>query len=174
MITVIVGGAGSGKSAYAERLASARPGKRYYLATMQVRDKESGIRVARHRAMRAGKGFMTLEAPLALTKLVLPQPETILLEDLTNLAANERYDPAGAGRWAADAVLHGVEGLSRQCVHLIVVGNELFCAGDRYDNSMRDYLRMLAEIHRRVAAWADNVCEVTAGLPLYYKGKEPL
>lgn len=174
MITWIVGGAGSGKSAYAERLASARPGRRCYLATMRVRDAESSARVARHRALRAGKGFITLEAPLALADLVLPPCETVLLEDLTNLAANERYDPDGAGAHAAKAVLRAVKTLSGQCAHLILVGNELFCAGRGYDGGTVEYLRMLAEIHRQVAARADNVCEVVAGLPLYYKGREPL
>lgn len=173
MLTFVIGGAGSGKSAYAERLLAAAPGPRYYLATMQVWDEECRRRVERHRALRAGRGFRTLERPLDLAGLVLPEPGSLLLEDLTNLAANERYDPRGAGPLVLQAVCAGLEALQRQTAHLIVVGNELFCGGSEYEGDTLAYLRMLGELHRRLATMADNVCEVTAGCPVYYKGKEP-
>lgn len=173
MLTFVMGGAGSGKSAYAESLLAASPGPRYYLATMQVWDEECRRRVERHRALRAGKGFLTLERPLDLAGLLLPEPGALLLEDLTNLAANERYDPNGAGPRTPETVYAGLQALHRQTTHLIVVGNELFCGGTDYEGDTLSYLRMLGKIHRRLATLADNVCEVTAGYPVYYKGKEP-
>lgn len=174
MLTFVVGGAGSGKSAYAEKLLSACPGPRYYLATMQVWDEECRRRVERHRAMRAGRGFRTLECPRNLAGLVLPAQGALLLEDLTNLTANERYDPDGAGDNTLQAVCEGLEHLYRQCTDLIVVGNDLFCGGTDYAGDTLAYLRLLAALHRRLAARADNVCEVVAGYPVYYKGKEPV
>lgn len=74
------------------------PLPRTYLATMQVWDAECAARVARHRAMRQQKQFATVECPRGLEAIALPQRGTVLLEDLGNLAANELYDPAGAGR----------------------------------------------------------------------------
>ena len=65
MFTLVIGGAGSGKSAWAEDLVRGlgiRPC--YYLATMQPMDAECGARIARHRAQRAGKGFVTVERPV--------------------------------------------------------------------------------------------------------------
>ena len=63
MLTLVIGGAASGKSAYAEHLAVQSGGPRYYLATMQVWDAECAARVAKHRAMRAQKQFATVECP---------------------------------------------------------------------------------------------------------------
>lgn len=174
MLTFVVGGAGSGKSAYAEQLLAACPGPRYYLATMQVWDEECRRRVERHRALRAGRGFFTLECPRNLAGLTLPQRGAVLLEDLTNLVANERYDPDGAGENTLQTVCDGLEKLYRQCTGLIVVGNELFCGGTDYAGDTVEYLQLLAALHRHLAARADNVCEVVAGCPVYYKGKEPV
>ena len=67
MITLVTGGCGSGKSEYAERrVLELGAGYRIYLATMQCFDEESEKRVQRHRKMRAGKGFVTVERPLDL------------------------------------------------------------------------------------------------------------
>ncbi len=97
MVTLIIGGAASGKSAYAEELAMQSPGvPRLYVATMLAQDAESRARVKRHRALRRGKGFFTVECPLALEKLVVPTGAAVLLECLSNLLANECYCPEGA------------------------------------------------------------------------------
>ena len=66
MLTLVVGGAASGKSEYAERLVLQTALPRYYLATMQVWDAECAARVEKHRRMRAEKQFETLECPLHL------------------------------------------------------------------------------------------------------------
>lgn len=65
MITLIMGGSGSGKSAYAEDYALTQAGKslKYYIATMQIYDAEGQRKVERHRKLRAGKGFITIEQP---------------------------------------------------------------------------------------------------------------
>lgn len=174
MMTLIIGGAGSGKSGYAEQLLQNSRGPRYYLATMQVWDEECRLRVARHRKMRAGKGFCTVEVPLHLEKVTLPGAGSVLLEDLSNLLANERYDPQGAGNAAAETVYRGICALYARSSHLILVGNEIFCGGDDYDAETMRFLKELAALHRRLAAGADNLCEVVAGIPFYHKGKEPL
>lgn len=70
MITLIIGGSGSGKSAYAEDyvLATAADLPKYYIATMQVYDAEGERKVERHRRLRAGKGFVTIEQPTDIAK----------------------------------------------------------------------------------------------------------
>ena len=89
MTTLIIGGARSGKSAYAESLLAALPPPRWYVATMQPWDEECRARIAKHRRARAGKGFETLECSRALAALRLPRRGSALLECLGNLAANE-------------------------------------------------------------------------------------
>ena len=79
MLTLVIGGAASGKSAYAEHLAVQSGGPRYYLATMQVWDAECAARVEKHRKMRAAKQFETVECPLHLGNVSLPARGTALL-----------------------------------------------------------------------------------------------
>ena len=113
MLILVSGGSASGKSKYAEDLVvQAPPGERIYVAPMQVWDEESRRRVERHRAMRAGKGFRTEERPRRLGELTPPPGAVALLEDLSNLTANEWFGPEGR-EGAFDRVLSGVEKLSR-------------------------------------------------------------
>ena len=78
MLTLVIGGAASGKSAFAESLCMQSPLPRTYLATMQVWDAECAARVARHRAMRQQKQFATVECPRGLEAIALPQRGTVL------------------------------------------------------------------------------------------------
>lgn len=100
MLIVITGGAGSGKSEHAERLiCAAAPDTRLYLATMEPNGAAAQARIARHRALRQGKGFATVERTVDLGGLSLPiRYQGILLEDLGNLVANELFAPTGAGQ----------------------------------------------------------------------------
>lgn len=170
MLTLVVGGAASGKSAYAERLVLQTALPRYYLATMQVWDAECAARVEKHRRMRAEKQFETLECPLHLGTVHLPARGTALLEDLGNLTANELYDPAGAGESAASAILDGLDRLAAQCEHLVVVSNEVFSGGADYAGDTDRYLNALAQVNNALAARADAVVRVVCGIPVYYKG----
>ena len=170
MLTLVVGGAASGKSEYAERLVLQTALPRYYLATMQVWDAECAARVEKHRRMRAEKQFETLECPLHLGTVHLPARGTALLEDLGNLTANELYDPAGAGEAAASAILDGLGRLAAQCEHLVVVSNEVFSGGADYAGDTDRYLQALAQVHNALAARADAVVRVVCGIPVYYKG----
>lgn len=170
MLTLVVGGAASGKSAYAERLVLQTALPRYYLATMQVWDAECAARVEKHRRMRAEKQFETLECPLHLGTVRLPARGTALLEDLGNLTANELYDPAGAGEAAASAILDGLGRLAAQCEHLVVVSNEVFSGGADYAGDTDRYLKALAQVNNALAARADAVVRVVCGIPVYYKG----
>lgn len=174
MLTLVIGGSASGKSAFAEDLIlKAGPGPRYYLATMEPMDGECRARIDRHRAMRAQKGFQTIERYTDLAGLILPRRGAVLLEDLGNLAANELYSPAGAGPGKAlEAILEGIDNLGVQCRALVVVSNEIFAGGRDYAPGTEDYLSLMARAHRALAARADRVCEVVCGLPCYYKGAE--
>ena len=132
MFTLVVGGSASGKSAYAESLVlQSERLPRYYIAAMQPFDDECRARIARHRKMRADKQFQTIERYTGLSGLVLPERGDVLLECLGNLAANELYDPAGAGIHALEAIVDGIDALLPQCGDLVVVSNEVCADGDR-------------------------------------------
>lgn len=170
MLILVSGGSASGKSKYAEDLVvQGPPGERIYVATMQVWDAESRRRVERHRAMRAGKGFRTEERPGHLFEMPVPAGAVALLEDLSNLTANEWFGPEGP-EGAEERVLSGIRRLKAESACTVVVTNELFSDGIVYDRETADYLSALARLNRAVAAEADQVYEVVCGIPVCWKG----
>ena len=170
MLTLLIGGSGSGKSAFAERLIQKLPGKRLYIATMEPFDEECRARIARHRAQRRQLGFETVECYVNLSAAVIPGGANVLLEDLSNLLANELYGPQGGG---TDAVRRGLETLEAQAAHVTVVSNEIFSGGDSYDGETLRYMRELAALNRELAQRADCVVEMVCGLPNVLKGALP-
>ena len=167
MVTLVIGGAASGKSEFAESLVlHAGDLPRTYIATMQPFDDECRARIRRHREMRAKKKFETVECFTNLEQLNLPQKGVVLLECMSNLVANERYSPDGGGEGAA---LAGVLRLADLCRDLVVVTNEVFSGGSNYEGDTLGYLRELAAANRALAARADRVVELTAGLPNWLK-----
>ncbi|NCB63020.1 MAG: bifunctional adenosylcobinamide kinase/adenosylcobinamide-phosphate guanylyltransferase [Clostridia bacterium] len=169
MLILVSGGSASGKSKYAEDLAVRGPEPKTYLATMKVWDGECEDRVKRHRAMRAGKGFETLECPENLAAADIPAGCTVLLEDLSNLCANEWFGAAGA-QGAYGRVMDGVDALDKKAARVVIVTNELFSDGIEYDSETADYLACLARLNCAVAAKADAVWEVVCGIPICHKG----
>ena len=170
MLILIIGGSGSGKSAFAEALVQKLPGERIYLATMSASDPESLRRIARHRKQRETLGFATLEQPLRLWEAAVPAGTNVLLEDLSNLLANEMFSPAGGG---VDAVRRGLEHLTASCGNLTVVTNEIFSGGAEYEGDTLSYMKNLAVLNRELAARADLAVEVVCGLPNVLKGELP-
>ncbi len=170
MFTLVIGGAASGKSEFAEDITINLPGQRIYLATMEPFDDEGRRRVEKHRQQRQGKGFMTLEQYQNLSDLTIPQNSNLLLECLGNLTANELYASNGTGILG---VLQGIESLLIKCAHLTVVTNEIFSGGDEYEGDTLSYMRALGHINCVLAAQADLVVEVVCGLPNVLKGRLP-
>ena len=169
MLTLVIGGAGSGKSAFAEALLERSAARtRVYLATMEPFGAEAAARVAKHREMRENKGFVTVERFTDLAHLELPGSCAVLLEDLGNLCANELFSPGGGGE---DALLRGLSHLIQESREVIVVSNEVFSGGTDYAGDTRRYLSVLARTHRSLAVEADAVVEMCCGVPIYYKGE---
>ena len=179
MFHLITGGSGSGKSEYAEQKLmeyashSKRNEKRYYIATMMPFGKETEEKIARHRRLRAGKGFETIECYTNLKEaaevLQKKEPGSILLECMSNLAANEMYDSSGAGEKAEEAILAGIQKLLTVCDNLIVVTNEVFSDSMTDNPEMEKYLKLLGNINLRMGEMADLVTEVVYGIPVERK-----
>jgi adenosylcobinamide kinase/adenosylcobinamide-phosphate guanylyltransferase len=177
MFALITGGSGSGKSEYAENLAvRLAAGKRplSYIATMIPYGQEGKKRVERHRRLRAGKGFEAIECYTKLKDLALPGGHVALLECLSNLTANEMFEESGAREQTVEAVVQGVQILRERCEHLVVVTNDIFSDGIRYDQVTEQYQRYLGEINIRLAAEADQVTEVVCGIPIPVKENRTL
>ena len=170
---LITGGSGSGKSAYAEELASSLGLPVYYLATMQAYGEEGKKRVKRHRLLRSGRNFHTIEKSLAVDEVTIPKESVILLECLSNLLANEMFDPMGIGAAGlVEGVLRQVELLSETTTHLIVVSNDIGFDGISYDEDTSLYINALGELHARLEEGFECVIEVVCGIPLNHKGEK--
>lgn len=170
MLHLIVGGAGSGKSTYAESLLFACPGPRVYVACMLPTGEEGERRVARHREQRAGRGFATLERSLDVGNAPLPAGCSALVECLCNLVANEMFEREGAHERTADAVVSDVLALERRCRSLFVVTNDVGSGGNEPDADTLRYIETLGAVNARLAAHAFCVTELVAGIPIHLKG----
>ena len=174
MLVLVTGGSGSGKSAYAEeKILSFGQGKRIYIATMFPFDKESDARILRHRQMRAGKGFETVERYTDLKGLKLDPDSAVLLECMSNLTANEMFQEEGAHERTVEAVMEGVKHLRDSVQHLVIVTNEIFSETAQYLGETALYQSYLGEINRQIAGEADEVTEVVYGIPVYQLGVNP-
>ena len=170
MFVVVTGGSGSGKSAFAEeQMVSFQGDRRIYIATMYPFDEESHKRIARHRKMREGKGFVTVERYTDLVGLQIPENSDVLLECMSNLTANEMFQQGGAGENTVSAVLQGIHGLLSKCRNLVVVTNEIFSDACTYEEETKTYQRYLGEINQKMAQLADQVVEVVYGIPICQK-----
>ena len=187
MMELVTGGSGSGKSAYAESVICGKHrllcettenAPLYYIADMVPYGRETEKKIEAHRKMRAGKGFATLEWYVDLPgKISAPDsPELkgscVLLECVSNLTANEMYEPAGAQNTGGDtpeSVIKGVRMLKDRCAHLVVVTNDVFRESVPDSEEMTAYKDNLGMINRALAEMADRVTEVVSGVPVCIK-----
>lgn len=166
-LTFVIGGAASGKSAHAEALARATGLPRIYVATAQAFDEEMAAKIAAHRAAR-GPDWETVEAPLDLPQALgrIPAGRVVLVDCLTlwlsNLVlADADTDAAGA------ELLSALGACASDC---IVVSNEVG-QGIVPDHPLgRRFRGAQGRLNQAVAAAADRVETVIAGLPLVLKG----
>ena len=171
MFQIVTGGSGSGKSAFAEdKVLSFGEARRIYIATMYPFDMESKKRVHRHRNMRAGKGFETVECYTNLKDLLLPKDSVVLLECMSNLVANEMFQKDGAKERTVEEILEGIREIAGYVRHLVIVTNEIFSEAAIYEGETETYRKYLGEINRSLGEIADEVYEVVYGIPSCVKG----
>lgn len=170
MLVIITGGSGSGKSEYAEEKVIGLGENRVYIATMYPFDQECQLRIKKHREMRKEKKFKTIECFLGIHNLNLGKEDTVLLECMSNLVANEMYQEGGAKEHTPETIINGIMKLNKEVKNLIIVSNEVFSDGIIYDDETRNYLSYLGEINQRIGLMADEVIEVVYSIPIQHKG----
>ena len=168
-VTLVLGGARSGKSAYAESLV-AGPGA-VYVATAEAIDDEMGERIARHRARRRGEGWTTVEAPLDLAAALrahAPGASGVLVDCLTVWLGNLMHAGRDIDR-ETGSLLESLAGPPAPPVPIVLVANEVGL-GVVPDNPMaRAFRDHAGRLNQALAARADRVVLVTAGIPLVLK-----
>ena len=167
-LTLVLGGARSGKSRYAESLIAATPPPWVYVATAQALDAEMAERIAHHRKRR-GDGWHTIEEPHDLQDAIdaAPAGAAVLVDCLTLWLTNRMLAEANmeveTGR--LEAALARRNGLT------VLVSNEVG-SGIVPDNALaRWFADLQGRLNQRLAACADRVVLLVAGLPLIVKGQ---
>lgn len=170
-LTLVIGGAASGKSAQAEALVRRQGGQRVYIATAQAFDDEMRAKIAAHQRMRAGDGWRTVEAPFDVVGALerLSEREVVLLDCatfwLTNLMLAERDWRPEADRLIA--------ALLACPAPVVVVSNETG-QGIVPENALaRAFREAQGRLNQQLAEKAGLVMAVMAGLPLVLKGETP-
>ena len=170
MLCFVSGGSASGKSALAERICAALPGKHIYIATMPVRNAEDERVVARHHALRAGRGFATLEMPGRLADV--PQDAAVLLECLSTFTANRMFSGEEADDWEAQLWTE-LQPLLDRPGHTVIVSADVVSDGISYDAFTERYRRVLTGLGVRLCARADCAVEAVFGRAAVRKGTLP-
>jgi len=167
-LTLVIGGAASGKSAFAENLVRDSRLKRVYIATARVLDHEMEKKVKRHKKMR-GDGWLTIEEPLAPEAAIAMHgaDKAILLDCATMWLMNHMMDETDYDS-AEGSLLHA---LATSTSHCVVVTNELGLGIVPADALSRRFRQAQGELNQRLAARADVVVNVMAGLPNVLKGR---
>ncbi|SHH73216.1 bifunctional adenosylcobinamide kinase/adenosylcobinamide-phosphate guanylyltransferase [Massilia sp. CF038] len=179
--TLVLGGARSGKSLYAERLAQASGHERFYLATACAGDAEMAQRIAHHRARRE-HGWTTIEEPIALAETIERHDSagTVILIDcltlwLTNLMFSDgrRYPETGTAE--LPALFHQqrqalLDVLAHARGDIILVSNEVGMGIVPMGAVSRIFTDEAGRLNQAVAAVCDHAVFIAAGLPLVLKG----
>ena len=192
MITLVIGGSGSGKSEYAELCLENIAPEKIYLATMTAYDAESRERVLKHRMQRKGRNFRTIECPYALEGILgkIPENCAVLLEGIGTLAANELFrdhadetekkeSESGEKECMAPAVpepaavknriLQGIRAIASRAQELVIVSDEVNRAGCEYEGDTKLYQKLVGELNQELCIMADRVVEMVCGCPIQRK-----
>ncbi|HJU17898.1 MAG TPA: bifunctional adenosylcobinamide kinase/adenosylcobinamide-phosphate guanylyltransferase [Stellaceae bacterium] len=166
-LTLVLGGARSGKSRYAERLVEEAAAAGTYCATAEAGDAEMAARIAAHRARR-GPLWRTVEAPLDLTSTIAAaSPERPLLVDCLTLWLSNLLL---AGRAVESETASLITALREAAGPVVLVANEVGLGLVPDTPLGRRFRDEAGRLNQRVAALAERVVFIAAGLPLVLKG----
>ncbi len=170
-LTLVLGGAASGKSSFAEGLVRRASARRLYLATAEAHDDEMRAQIARHRRARVADGWDTVEAPMDLGPALenAGPDQAVLLDCATLWLSNHML--AGGDMAAAETALFAALGACAAPV--VVVSNEVGLSVVPDNALARRFQRAQGALNQRLAVQAGLVVFVAAGLPMTLKGTLP-
>ena len=169
-LTLVLGGAASGKSEFAEGLVTATGRSRVYLATAQAYDDEMRAKLARHREAR-GPGWNTIEEPLETGRALatISGDTAVLLDCATMWLSNHLM----AGNDLAEAEAGLMAGLALCAAPVVIVSNEVGASVVPENALARRFREAQGRLNQKLATKAGLVVNVIAGLPQALKGELP-
>ncbi|MBQ1440596.1 MAG: bifunctional adenosylcobinamide kinase/adenosylcobinamide-phosphate guanylyltransferase [Clostridia bacterium] len=171
MTILITGGSKCGKSLIGEKLLSSWSLSKYYIATMLPYGVEAREAIARHRQMRKGKGFETVERYTDIGGLSFPDNCGIMLECMGNLLANEMFEANEPD--PCEKIISGIKKLSACAGLIIIITNQVDSDGAEYSKETMLYIKNMGIINSSLAQISDCVIESVFGIPVSVKGGIP-
>ena len=192
MIVLVVGGAKSGKSMFAQNLSKSlneslknpisgqldgeierEVGKLYYVATMHPYDLEDLKRIENHLREREGYGFNTIEETLNMSKVssLIKEEDTVLIDSITSLVTNYMFRGKEFYKDVSDDILSGILEIINNSKNVVIVSDYLFSDSIQYDCYTENFRKEIGVVNRKLAKIADTVVECSYGNIIYHKGK---
>lgn len=166
-IILITGGARSGKSSYAEKLALSLSPSPVYLATSRIWDEEFRQRVLRHQADR-GSEWTTIEEDKTLSRHRL-EGRVVLIDCITLWCTNFFFDLEADPDMALSAMKEEFARFTAQDATFIFVTNEIGMGGTSENQIQRKFTDMQGWMNQHIAAQADRVILMISGIPMTVK-----
>jgi adenosylcobinamide kinase/adenosylcobinamide-phosphate guanylyltransferase len=167
-LTLVLGGASSGKSSFAERMVHQSGLAKVYIATAEMLDGEMSEKIAAHRDRRMGQGWRTIEAPhdTATALMQIEAGEVVLLDCVTFWLTNLMIDD---GDWEEE-LEHLIDILVQMRAPVVLVSNDVSGGGVPENALARAFQRAQGQVNQAVASECDLVVYVRAGIPQLLKG----
>ena len=197
MIALVVGGAKSGKSMFAQNLAKSlnesfeiclkeykddlerildnpfknKSGKLYYLATMNPYDLEDLKRIENHLKEREGYGFNTIEETMDMGKVskMIQKEDTVLIDSITSLVTNYMFQGKDFFKEVSEDILSGILEIISAAGDIVIVSDYLFSDSIQYDCYTESFRKEIGIINRKLAEVSDIVVECSYGNIIYHK-----
>ena len=192
MIVLVVGGAKSGKSMFAQNLSKSlneslknpisgqldgeierEVGKLYYVATMNPYDLEDLKRIENHLREREGYGFNTIEETLNMSKVssLIKEEDTVLIDSITSLVTNYMFQGKDFFKEVSEDILSGILEIISAAGDIVIVSDYLFSDSIQYDCYTESFRKEIGIINRKLAEVSDIVVECSYGNIIYHKDR---
>lgn len=196
MIALVVGGAKSGKSMFAQDLAKSlneslknyleedldseleddlekKNGKLYYVATMNPYDLEDLKRIENHLKEREGYGFNTIEETMNMGKVskMIQKEDIVLIDSITSLVTNYMFQGKDFFKEVSEDILSGILEIINAAGDVVIVSDYLFSDSIQYDYYTESFRKEIGIINRKLAEVSDIVVECSYGNIIYHKDR---
>lgn len=177
MICLVVGGAKSGKSMYAQNLSKKlknSSGSMYYVATMNPYDEEDSKRIDNHIKEREGYNFKTIEVQRNIVSIVnkINKEDTLLIDSLTSLVTNEMFGLNEFNEKVENDIVYALKDISKSASNVIMVSDYISSDSIIYDKYTEVFRKELGLVNIKVAKFCDVVIECVFNNIIIHKGKD--
>lgn len=175
MIYLIIGGAKSGKSMYAQNLSKElenSSGNLYYVATMNPYDEEDTKRIDNHIKERDGYNFKTIEVQRKIESIVnkIEEKDTLLIDSLTSLVTNEMFVSNNFNENVQSNIVCGLKKISKSVSNVVMVSDYISSDSIVYDKYTEVFRRELGTLNIEMAKFCDVVIECAFNNIILHKG----